>query len=284
MSLVNRQINDSDGYSRIIEKTQASGGIFSDWARLAMPDGPAVRYLSYGVEILCVHPRHKFGEIFLAWSIECASAALNDGRFNLDPDAERCNDGYDSKKSRGWRIKGIYPGNHGKTLAAACFARALRDNSELDTSALRQAGDDIVISSLHGGSSTWDYIAQSEYLRCVRLALTAGDVAHAQFLLKNVRRKFKHTFVHQEWLQELANGISAANGASLPQDLIQNFEAFFDRVRQPQARLPSNQPGGVNLSGNLSLLRLELALIKQRYVVRQPLAGNWNSILGFISA
>lgn len=211
--------------------------------------------------------------IFLGWANEAAARALGDERFNHPS----------NNTTIGWRNEGVFPGNHGATLAAACFARTLRDNSELDSALLLQACDEIAESALDGGSKMWDYIAQSQYLRCIRLSLVAGDANKAQYFLNNIRRKFKHTFVHHEWLQILVNDVLAADGKALSQESAERFEVYFDQVRDPAYVLQANKPNGINLSANLSILRLELAVIKQRYLAVQPLAGNWQDVLGLIS-
>lgn len=272
-----------DGYPGIIKGVADRGGRFATWHLLAMPASAVEVDLDYAINLACVYPNHPYVATFLAWANEAADRALSDERFNIDSDAERLNGNPNWKNLRGWKTEGVYPGNHGTTLAAACFARALRDNSELDSTSLMQACDEIAESALAGGSKMWDYIAQSEYLRCVRLALVADNADKAQYFLKNIRRKFKHTFVHQEWLQALANAITEANGAPLGSEPASHFQEFFDQVRDPAYKLPSNQPGGINLSANLSILRLELAIIKQRYIQGQPLAGNWQSVLSLIS-
>lgn len=263
------------GYPGILEQIKRKGGCFVDWHLLHLPQGPAERNLDSALHIGCVFPTHPYYAIFLAWANEGADRALSDPRFAIDPEVTR--------GVVGWKVEGVYPGNHGATLAAARLARALQGNSELDAASLLLACDEIAESALAGGSKMWDYIAQSEYLRCIRLSLVAGDVEKAQFFLKNIRRKFKHTFEHQAWLQALVNAISESGGKAPNEAAAQHFQQFFDKVREPDYKLPSNQPGGINLFANLSLLRLELAIIQQRYLMAQPLAGNWSQVLALIS-
>ncbi|MFE1573090.1 hypothetical protein ACFIQG_14880 [Comamonas odontotermitis] len=118
----------------------------------------------------------------------------------------------------------------------------------------------------------------------MRLCLLAGRVDKAQFLLKNIRRKFKHTYVHQQWLQALYNAIDAADEGSLSDEAIEEFQTFFDNVRNPELRgMPGDNIDGTNLFGNINVLRLELAALRQHYILRQPLAGNWRQVLASIS-
>lgn len=271
------------GYPGSIKWINDRGGRFVDWGKITLPFGIAADDLGSAIDIGSIFPTHEYYSTFLTWANEAADRALSDERFNIDPEAERLKGNPNWGKLCGWRTEGSYPGNHGAILAAGCMASALRDGTELDQSALLLAADEIAESALDGGSKMWDYIAQSEYLRCVRLALVAGNVDKAQHFLKNIRRKFKHTFVHHEWLQKLANAITAAHGAPLGPEAAEHFQAFFDQVRNPAYRLPSNQAGGIDLYANLSLLRLELAIIQQRYLMAQPLAGNWPQVLALIS-
>ena len=272
------------GYPGVMKWVEEKGGRFSTWHLLALPASAVEDDLDSSINISCVYTLHPYAQTFLAWANEAADRALSDIRFTYDPDEERLKGNPDPLSKRGWRAEGVYPGNHGATLAAACLARALRDNSELDGPALLQACDEIAESALYGGAKFWDYIAQSLYLRCVRLSLVAGDVNKAQHFLQSTRRKFKHTFVHQEWLQSLVNAITQAASAPLGLKATGHFQSFFDQVRNPDYQLPSNQPGGINLHANISILRLELAIIQQRYVLTQPLVGQWQQVLGLISA
>lgn len=283
MEIKKNRFGMAAGYPGVMRGVSERGGPFATWHLLTTPDAAVDAELDNAVQIACVYPTHPYVATFLSWANEAADRALSDERFNIDSDAERLNGNPNWRNLRGWKIEGVFPGNHGKTLAAACFSRALRDDSELDETALLLAADEIAESALHGGAKFWDYIAQSEYLRCVRLALVAGDVNKAQFFLKSTRRKFKHTLVHQEWLQTLVNAIAESLPAPLAPEAALHFQTFFDEVRNPACKLPSNQPGGINLSANLSLLRLELAIIKQRYILAQPLAGHWQQVLGLIS-
>jgi hypothetical protein len=271
------------GYPGSVKWINDRGGRFVDWDKIRLPLSVAADDLGSAVEIGSVLPTHEYYFLFLEWANEAARRALSDKRFDIDPEAERLKGNPNWAQLCGWRSEGSYPGIHGAILAAGCLARALRDNSELDTPSLLQACDEMAESALHGGSTMWDYIAQGEYLRCVRLSLVAGDVSKARYFLKNTTRKFKQSSVHQLWLQALVNAINAANGSPLALEAEAEFQAFFDTVRDPAYKPVSNQPGGVNLYANRSILRLELAIIKQRYVLCQPLAGNWKSILGLIS-
>ena len=101
---------------------------------------------------------------------------------------------------------------------------------------------------------------------------------------KNIRLKFKHTYVHQQWLKALCNAMDTAGKSHMADVAVKQFQTFFDEVRNPELRgMPGGSKDGTNLFGNINLLRLELAALKQLYILRQPLAGNWRQVLASIS-
>lgn len=251
-----------------------------------MPASAVEADLDLAIGIACTCPSHPYVQTFLSWANEAADRALTDIRFTYDPDEERAKGNPDPLVNRGWKVPGIFPGNHGSTLAAACFARAMRDNSALDDASLLLAADEIALSALDTTSQEWRESPQSDYLRCIRLTLIAGRVDKAQAFFKNCRRKFKFTQEHYTWLQNLCKGIEAAQsgaGGILDATAVEAFQDFFDQVRNPAIRSVGEEKNGNAVCTDISLLRLELALIKQRYVLQRPYAGNWSDILGLIS-
>lgn len=273
------------GFRGVLNSVTRRGGAFANWHLLTMPDSFINDYLQYAIEIACIYPNHDYVKTFLAWANEAGERALSDIRFTYDPDEERLKGNADPLAKRGWMIPGIFPGNHGSTLAAACLARAMRDNSALDEASLLVAAEEIAQSALDTTSNEWASYTQtqSDYLRSIRLALIAGRVDKALALFKNNRRKFKATQVHHTWLFELCRAIEAANGAALQPATVEAFQGFFDQVRNPEIRSVGSDKDGTTVSINISLLRLELALIKQRHVLLLPFEGQWTEVLGLIS-
>lgn len=271
------------GYPGVMEWINEKGGRFVGWNLSTMPALNVEMDLDNALTISVVYPTHEYAKTFLSWANEAADRALADIRFTYDPDEEFAKGNPDPLSKRGWKIPGIFPGNHGSTLAAACFARSLRDNSELDEAALLQAAQEISESALDTTSSEWTCMPQSDYLRCIRLSLLAGRTDKAMGFFKNIRRKFKATQQHHQWLQDLCMAIEEAKGGALSEAAVVAFQTFFDVVRDPAIRSVGDEKDGSAVSTNISLLRLELALIKQRYIWRQPIQGNWTAILGLIS-
>lgn len=272
-----------EGYAGIFDLYEKNGGKFVNWNLLKLPASAVESDLDHYITISCIYPTHEYAKTFLSWANEAADRALSDIRFTYDPDEERAKGNPDPLVNRGWKVPGIFPGNHGSTLAAACFARALRDNSVLDDASLLLATDEIAQSALDTTAQEWSETPQSDYLRCIRLALIAGRVDKAQAFFKNCRRKFKFTQEHYTWLQNLCKGIEAAEGGGLDAAAAEAFQNFFDQVRNPAIRSVGEAKNGSAVCTDVSLLRLELAIIKQRYILRMPLAGHWKEVLGLIS-
>lgn len=203
VSKVSERLQARDGYAGIVKQIESTGGRHVLWEKLHNPSSPIETDLSFAINIGCVFPTNPYVSIFLGWAKESAGMALNDVRFYIDPDEQR--------GLIGWKVKGVYPGTHGKTLAAACIVNAMHHDNELDAVLVMRACGEIAESALVGGSSTWDYIAQSEYLRCVRLALICGELDKAQYFLKNIRRKFKNTFLHHELLEHITNTLTSSS-------------------------------------------------------------------------
>jgi hypothetical protein len=278
------QWGNISGFPGVIESIAKKGGPFVDWSKLQRPQGPGNSNLENYLFVASVYFYNEYGKFFLDLANEASERALNDERFDIDPEKNGPPKFTPNGPCLGWKIEGVYPGSHGETLAAACFSRALRDDGALSSVDLLQASDEIEETSLFGGTSSWDTISQSRYLRCVRLCLLAGNSDKAQFLLKNIRRKFKHTSVHHQWLQEVCNAIEVADKGSLASESVENFEVFFDEVRNPEFRsLPTNEKDGTNLVESIYLLHFELACIRQKYILQQPLAGHWKQVLASIS-
>lgn len=268
------------------ESRERRGGRFTTWHLSTMPALGVEIDLDSAIDISCICPTHEYAQTFLAWANEAADRALSDIRFTYDPDEELAKGTPDPLANRGWKVPGIFPGNHGSTLAAACFARAMRDNSALDDASLLIAAEEIAESALDTTSSEWTEMPQSDYLRCIRLALIAGRVDKALAFFKNCRRKFKFTQEHYSWLHDFCKGIEIVQSSTegkLAPAVVETFQSFFDQVRNPAIRSVGSAKEGNAVCTNISILRLELALIKLRYVLQRPYEANWAVILGLIS-
>lgn len=214
-------------------------------------------------------------KLFLDWANEGAVRALHDPRFSIESS--------DSRK--GWKIKGVFPGNHGATLAAAALARAMSDDAAPDHDMLVQAAREILQTVLESKGADWDnQIEQGRYVRAIQLLLIAGEPAEAKTLFKT-RRNLKHVQLLYRWLEGVASSIPEGAQLHIATEAEQaHFAERFDLIRDPKyTPAPLTENMGGHIGQNLMLLRLELALIKQRYVLGQPYAGCWRDIVDLIA-
>jgi hypothetical protein len=235
-----------------------------------IPSG-LVRNLESAVEIALGEYHHPYVHKFLGWAIEGLEKALIDPRFETDDPA-----------LRGWKTEGVFPGNHGQVLVALALARAMRDNAEPDSHMLVQGAREIAETELMETGSYWSQ-AQSGYMRAINLLLIAGEVDEAKAMFKT-RRKFAYSQQHFDWLKTWVMAIpDQAPHVLADSQMHQFFQGKFDMYRNPVYRAPSNDAHGGNLEGSITMLRLELGLLKQRYVLGLPMAGQWENIIGHIS-
>lgn len=269
------RLDIDDGYKGSVAYVEGKGGVFANWELLSMPESAGLSYLDSAAKIACGAWGHPYQHLFLGWANLVSDRALADPRFEIEATNSR-----DS-----WRTPGVYPGNHGETLAVAAIARAMRDDDAPDHDMLVQAAEEITQTSIESKGSEWDEFAQGGYLRAIQLLLIAGEVNQAKAMFK-IRRGFKYVKNLAEWLKTftLALPDHAATHVA-DENLTAHFDQQFDMLRDPAYKLPSGRDEtGVQLGQSLMPIRLELALIKQRYVLGLPYRGQWQHIIGLISA
>lgn len=267
---IEKEINRQDGFIKVVEKKSSDGFYaYGDWSKLAMPEGLS-RDFQYAVEIALGGFKHPYVLKFLNWAIEGLEKALIDPRFETD-----------DPKVRGWKVDGIFPGNHGQVLVALALARAMRDDAEPDRAMLAQGAREIAQTELQSGSY-WIQ-GQSGYMRAINLLLIAGEVAEAKAMFKT-RKKFAYTQQHFDWIKAFVMAIPDQPPHVLTDPAMrEHFQGKFDMYRNPVYVAPSTDDRGGNLTGSITMLRLELAILKQRYLLGLPLAGQWGQTVAHIS-
>ena len=258
------------GLAKVAKDKDAHGFYASgDWSKLAMP-GSLDYDLEIAIRVALGDFDHPYVLKFLNWAIEGLEKALVDPRFETD-----------DPKVRGWKVDGIFPGNHGQVLVALALAQAMRDNAEPDRAMLTQGAREIAQTELESGSY-WIQ-GQSGYMRAINLLLIAGEVAEAKAMFKT-RKKFAYTQQHFDWLKAFVMAIPDQPPHVLT-DLAmrEHFQGKFDMYRNPVYVAPSTDDRGGNLTGSITMLRLELAILKQRYFLGLPLAGKWEQTVAHIS-
>ena len=146
---------------------------------------------------------------------------------------------------------------------------------------LAQGAREIAQTELEAGSY-WSQ-GQSGYMRAINLLLIAGEVAQAKAMFKT-RKKFAYTQQHFDWLKTFVMAIPEQPPHVLTDPALHHhFQGKFDMYRNPAYVAPSKDDHGGNLTGSITMLRLEIALLKQKYILGQPVAGHWEDAIAHIS-
>ncbi len=254
------------GYPSIVDNTQKEG-VFLDWGRMKAPC-TGDYWLNVAIDAACGDCNHPYVYQFIDWSITCCERSLIDPRFEIESE--------DQKK--GWK-NDSYLDRHGLTLETLALANAFKHNADIDADRLIQAAQERTQFALN--TAHWDYMEQFRYLVYAQFHLIVGRVDLAREQLKT-RKKFKQVQRYYDWLKAFINAIPD-EGVITDIATIEAFQDRFDEIRSPLYQLSSDFKNGLAVSYSRPQLRLQLALIKQRYIIGKPLAGNWQAVIGYIS-
>lgn len=260
-----KHIHPEDGYLLVVNKIEKRG-IFDGWERMKSP-GMGDIYLDHSIDIACGNYQHPYMKQFLDWSIAHCERGLADPRFEIESENQQ----------KGWKNESYYR-CHGLTLETLALACAFKFDAEVDADILIQAAKEKTEYSLNTGH--WDYPEQFSYLVCVQFYLIMGNIEQAHAMLKT-RKKFKQVQRYYDWLKAFINTIPNA-GVITDTNMINTFQDRFDEIRSPLYQPSSDYKSGLAVSYSLPQLRLQLALIKQRYIIGKSLAGNWQAVIGYI--
>ncbi len=224
-----------------------------------LPGATVTSAFSYVIDIGCVYPDHPYVRDFLTWTIEMGEAMLSDverwaTQWAVLGRAQRS------------RLEGV--------LALAC---GLRDGSEPDRDRLNACRDDAVAAYAEAAGENWDERAQSDYLVAIQFCLIGGNVAGAREML-GAKRRFALTQQWHDWLAAFVRHIAvASNGRVVDAIAVDAFDEFFDRIRDPGFK-PAKQKGKW-MSVSLPLLRIQLAILRHKYIAGGAISGCWSRIL-----
>jgi hypothetical protein len=255
-----------EGWGDVIEKIERNG-LFSNWRRISDPGGFAETYLGFAVEVSCGDLEHPYAEKFLQYATEITNRALDE--------TDRWQETGDWGNPDGW------PGRlRGTLLRAKEFVNALRCNVDPNPASLVEAAQLILSESRAHSSKLWTEVEQSIYLSAIELLLIAGDIPAAGEAFK-WRRSFQLTRPYYDWLKALTTAIPFDE---LPIDpkLQLHFDDLFDKVRDPSWGFSKPGESGCIVEDH-NILRIQLALIKQRILFRQPIAGHWSDVIRLIA-
>jgi hypothetical protein len=229
-----------------------------------LPGITAENAFSYAIDIGCVEPEHPYVRDFLAWTIQMSEAMLGDTPRWVTQ----------------WTV--LMHAKRRLVRAVLALAHGMRDNAEPDAALLKATRDDAMTAFDEATGENWDEGAQSDYLGSIQLCLMEGEVTIAAQMLR-CNRRFAPTQEWYDWLAGLVANIAASgNGRLTDAAAIQAFDGLFDLVREP--RYKSRRGKGQYMVISRSFLRLQLAILRHKYIEDGPVAGCWGQILQSIAA
>jgi len=248
-------LDDKDGITAVVRTTHP----LDNWDSLrGAPSGRAEDELRCALQIAPAVYDHPLVSLCLKRSLDVVNAAERDQRWNT------------------WWAP-VRDVEHGRLLSIGLLARAWLYDTEIDATALVQAGIEILRGAL-GERPSWTELAQCEYLDGIQLLIIARRLNEAQGKLQ-MRRKFRRIETHYAWNADLIRLLldDYKDGKSLKQ----HFDLYFDQIRNPSFEASQTNLHVGTIFG-VPFLRLRLALIRWIYIERQPVAGNWRNIIAQI--
>jgi hypothetical protein len=138
----------------------------------------------------------------------------------------------------------------------------------------------------------WDELFQPRLIGCAVTAAAWGRPDLAQTLLKT-RRSFKCAQRYLDWSRSLVDQLLQLPPGQVvgpDEPLWTHFHSLFDEVRHPalimkvgEASREAARRGETLSASSLPLWRLELAMIKQRYLLNKPVARGMRDLIALIS-
>jgi hypothetical protein len=246
-----------------------SEGLFANWKRVWDPGGRAQLYLHFAIEILCGDPRHPYAPKFLGYASKIAERAYGETERKLPTG--------DWGNPEGWAA-----GRRSSLLRVKAITDAIVANTEPDAKLLTEAAQMILDDSRQAHSSRlWTELEKSRCLSAVQLLLITGEIASAKSVFK-WRKSFKATQHYHDWLKTFTLALpDEASGVDAGVRI--HFDSFFDVVRDPSWICPEGRDSGYNILEDHNILRVQLALIKQRLIIHAPIAGRWDEVIGLIA-
>ena len=232
--------------------------------KTTLPGATAAYAFEYVIDIGCVDPDHPYVSDFLGWTIQMAEAMLaNTSRWETR-----------------WAV--LRPGQHSLLTGVLALAYGMRDENEPDATLLDISRQDAILAFDEARGKTWMAPnAQAEYLRSVQFCLVGGGVSSAAQMLRG-KRRFGWTQHWYDLLAALIQNLEATDGQRVTQtDVISAFDKLFDTVRAPKYQ--RNKDKGKGMGSPRALIRLQLAIIRHKYIHGRPVAGCWRDILKSIS-
>jgi hypothetical protein len=176
----------------------------------------------------------------------------------------------------------------GRTRRALVYAQACHDGS-WDVPGLMEAAR--AYDAKLAGDREWDqthewatHAAVLLYLQAVLLYLQAGDTAAALAALLRSKKKFKYSKGFHERLLALTQELAGNAGKLRPGGAgAMALQELFDALRAPEADA-AVKAFGVHSVNDVGLRRLELAVVRERYLLGNTGVPQWPRVFASISA
>lgn len=226
--------------------------IYWNWERTTSPNLEAEECIRNAFHLLYADAPNELVRKFLDWTIELIDRGLAENKFVPE------------------RSRGAFPMNRGEGRRWRAYAMALR-NGDLPIDDLRLAIDDLDEWNERLTRKLWDSVGEAHVLAPARIALIIGDFDRFGELLP-FRYPIKWHQEESRVLIEMHESLCANN--SLPPGLVEQFVAYFERVRHPEFK--------PDIYFNKEVLRFELGVLYCKYVATEE-PFSWPRVIEEIS-
>lgn len=267
-----------EGLFDVVKSTERRG-LFTDWGHQTIP--VSIDFFGLVIKVLCGAPEQtELVATFLGYIRQQVERALTEPHR------------WEDEASGAWGFPFLKATRWYDLQRSDLYSRALLGEpftvEDRHFEALQGSAADWAAET----GRNWDESSQSSYIECALVALAWGRLDMAQSLLK-VRRSFKLTQRYVDWSRELVAQLAMQTpGQPVSQDsaLWAHFHSLFDELRHPtrtnltgEAAREAARRGEAISSTSKSLLRLTLAMIKQRWLLNKPIEPGLRDVIALIS-
>jgi hypothetical protein len=205
---------------------------FEKWDKSRMPETRVDSLFIRGMQILLVEPDNPDALEYLKRCLLIADRAIEEGKLQ----SKEC--------------AAAFPRNRGQLVRGRSYAEALLGNG-LPSARLLEASHDFEDWSRETMKHNANEQVEAYYLASIRLALVAKDTRRAADLLSAT--PLSSNSIERELLACLA-ALTAETGDRL----LKSFDEYFDRVRDPKAKM--------SVFIERDILSFELSVLREMYL------------------
>lgn len=267
-----------EGLFAVVEDIKRDG-LFTDWKRMSVPI--SMQYLGFAIDILCGAPQQtELAATFISYVRQQVE------RAKTEPQR------WESEMRGDWGNPFMKAERWYDLHRADLYTQALLGKEFVPQPIHLEALQSSANEYAELPTKFWDELFQPRLIGCAITAVAWGHLDMAKTMLKT-KRSFKCTQRYLDWSRSLIDQLlllppGQAAGQSEP--LWAHFHSLFDEVRHPTMIMKSGEASreaarrGETLSAsNISLWRLELAMIKQRYLLNKPVTPGMRDLIELIS-